>query len=47
MFGRYTDEEMPNERTLAAMQETEDIISGKIQTKRYTSVEELFKELNA
>lgn len=46
MFGKYADEEIPNEKTLAAMQETEDIISGKIQTKRYTSVEELFRELN-
>ncbi len=39
--------DVPNAETLAAMQEMEDIISGKIQTKKYTSTKELFQDLDA
>ena len=41
------DMRQPNATTLAAMRETEDILSGKIQTKRYASARELFDELDA
>ena len=37
----------PNEETLAAMQEAEDIASGKISGKVYHSVEEFMAELDA
>lgn len=37
----------PNAETVAAMRETEDILSGKTQTKRYASARELFDELDA
>ncbi|MGN0640308.1 MAG: hypothetical protein ACI4JT_05075 [Oscillospiraceae bacterium] len=37
--------EIPNEKTLAAMQEAEDILSGKIKAKSYDSVQELFEDL--
>jgi DNA-damage-inducible protein J len=36
-----------NDETLAAIQETRDIVSGKIVTKGYSSVEELSAELDA
>ena len=36
---------MPNKETLKAMQETEDILSGKIERKGYKSAEELFEDL--
>ena len=36
-----------SEETLAAMQEAEDIISGKVQAKRYTSVEEMVRDIMA
>ena len=36
-----------NMTTLAAMQEARDIISGKVQTKSYDSLEELNAELDA
>jgi predicted RecB family endonuclease len=36
-----------NEETLAAMQEAEDIASGKIQTKSYSSHKELVAEIEA
>ena len=39
--------ENPNADTIAAMQETQDIIDGKIQSKTYSSAEELFDELDA
>ena len=39
--------EIPNEKTLSAIQETEDILSGKIKVKSYSSVEELFEDLEA
>lgn len=37
----------PNAETLAAMRETEDILSGRIQAKKYSSARELFNELDA
>ena len=39
--------EKPNAETLAAMQEIEDKISGKIESRRFTSVDELFEDLDA
>ena len=36
---------VPNKETLKAMQETEDILSGKIERKEYKSAEELFDDL--
>ena len=36
---------VPNRETLKAMQETEDILSGKIEKKGYNSAEELFEDL--
>ena len=36
-----------NEETLAAMQEAQDIASGKIETKSYASLAELNAELDA
>ena len=36
---------VPNRQTLEAMQETEDILSGKIERKGYQSAEELFEDL--
>lgn len=39
--------DIPNSETLAAMKEMDDIIKGKVQTKKYSSTEELFKDLDA
>ena len=39
--------DIPNAETLAAMKEMDDMISGKIPSKRYSSVEELFEELES
>jgi len=36
---------VPNRETLKAMQETDDILSGKIERKGYNSAEELFEDL--
>lgn len=36
----------PNTETLAAIQEVEDIRSGKVKAKRYTDVGEMFEDLN-
>ena len=36
-----------NRETEAAIQETRDILSGKVQAKSYGSVQELFDELDA
>ena len=36
---------VPNRETLKAMQETDDILSGKIEKKGYNSAEELFEDL--
>lgn len=38
---------VPNTETLAAMRETEDILSGRIQAKRYSTARALFEDLNA
>jgi len=35
-----------NAETLAAIQETKDIISGKVQTKSYSSLDEFLAEIN-
>ncbi len=35
-----------NAETEKAMQETRDIIAGKIKTKTYSSVEEMFKDID-
>ena len=40
-------EPRPNAATLAAMQETEDILAGRIQPKRYVSAQALFDDLDA
>ena len=37
--------DIPNSETLAAMKEVDDMINGKIPAKKYTSTDELFKEL--
>ena len=39
--------DIPNAETLAAMKEVDDMISGKIPAKKYTSTDELFKDLEA
>ena len=41
------DMRQPNAATLEAMRETEDILSGRVRTKRYASARELFDELDA
>ena len=37
--------DIPNSETLAAMKEGDDMINGKIPAKKYTSTDELFKDL--
>ena len=37
--------EEPNEETLAAMQEAEDIASGKVKSKGYDDVDELIEDI--
>lgn len=37
--------DIPNSETLAAIQEVDDMLSGKIPAKKYTSTDELFKDL--
>jgi DNA-damage-inducible protein J len=37
----------PNAETIAAMREARDILSGKIQAKRYSSLAEFDAELDA
>lgn len=39
--------DIPNAETLAAIKEMDDMISGKIPAKRYTSTKELFEDLDA
>jgi len=39
------NEKTPNKETLKAMQETEDILSGKIERKGYNSAEELLAKI--
>ncbi|MDR3284496.1 MAG: hypothetical protein LBS97_04885 [Treponema sp.] len=40
-------QDTPNAVTIAAMQEARDILSGKIQTKRYSSLAEFDAEIAA
>jgi len=47
VFDDAYPEDVPNLETLAAIQEAEDIISGKVQAKTYQSVNELFDEIEA
>lgn len=47
MFRGEEPEEIPNEKTLAAIRETEDILSGKLNVKGYNNVKGLFEDLNA
>lgn len=37
--------DIPNSETLAAMKEVDNMINGKIPAKKYTSTDELFKDL--
>ena len=37
--------EQPNEETIAAMQEAEDIASGKIKSKGHDDVDELIEDI--
>ena len=39
--------DIPNAETVAAINEMDDMISGKIPAKRYTSTDELFEDLDA
>lgn len=39
--------DIPNAETVAAIQEMDDMISGKIPAKKYSSTDELFKDLDA
>jgi DNA-damage-inducible protein J len=41
------DMRQPNAATMAAMRETEDILAGRVQPRRYASASELFDELDA
>jgi len=43
----YEDEPEYNAETLEALQEAKDIISGKIKTKRYKTVEEMDADIDA
>ena len=38
--------DIPNAETLSAIKEMDDILSGKIPAKRYSSTEELFEDLD-
>ena len=38
---------VPNAETLLAMRETEDILAGRVQAKRYATVREMMDDLNA
>ncbi len=37
--------DIPNAETVAAIKEMDDIVSGKISAKKYTSIDELFENL--
>ncbi|MBE6965578.1 MAG: type II toxin-antitoxin system RelB/DinJ family antitoxin [Ruminococcaceae bacterium] len=39
--------DIPNAETLAAIKEMDDMISGRIPAKRYSSTKELFEELES
>lgn len=41
------DMRQPNAETLAAMREAEDILAGRREARGYTSVQQLFDELDA
>jgi len=41
------DMRQPNAATVAAMRETEDILAGRVQARRYASAKELFDDLDA
>lgn len=43
-YPRYEQLE-PNSETLAAMQECEDILSGKLPAKGYSDIDEMFREI--
>lgn len=38
--------EVPNNRLIAALEESEDIINGKIKAKRYKNFDELVKDID-
>ena len=38
---------IPNAETVAAIKEMDDMLSGKIPTKRYSSTKELFEDLES
>ena len=39
--------DIPNAETAAAIKEMDDMLNGKISTKRYSSTKELFEDLEA
>ena len=39
--------DIPNAETVAAIKEMDDMLSGKIPTKRYSSTKELFEDLES
>lgn len=39
--------DIPNAETLAAIKEMDDMLSGKIPAKKYSSTKELFEDLDA
>lgn len=39
--------DIPNAETVAAIKEMDDMISGKVPAKKYSSTDELFKDLDA
>lgn len=39
--------DIPNAETVAAIKEMDDMVSGKISAKKYTSIDELFEDLEA
>ena len=38
--------EVPNKRLLSALEESEDIISGKLESKKYKNFDDLVKDVN-
>ena len=38
--------DIPNAETVAAIKEMDDMISGKVPAKKYSSTDELFKDLD-
>ena len=37
---------IPNKETIEAIKEMDDIVSGRVQSKRYSSAEELFNDID-